>query len=143
MQDVNVMDKERIFEITFRVRWNEMDANGHVNNMIYQSYFDEGRADMLIKAGMDINRMIKDGIGPIIYHAEFDYLRELKHPDEAIVHTWIESWNIDKAVIQQELIRKSDYKIVCKAKVYGMLFNFSKRKPEPVPDNILKKLGIN
>ena len=132
----------RVFEITFRVRWNEMDANGHVNNMYYQSYFDEARSDMFTRAGMDLARMRREGIGPVLSRVEFDYLRELKHPDEAVIRSWMEPPVENRAVIHQELLRASDGKAVCRARIYGMFFDFSTRKPIVIPSDVLQAMGL-
>ncbi len=142
MAEENTTAASRVFEITFRIRWNEMDANGHVNNMYYQSYFDEARFDMFMKSGMDFDLMRSDGIGPVLYRAEFDYLRELKHPDEAVIRSWMEPPKDNRAVIHQELLRRSDGKLVCKAKMHGMFFDFKNRKPFPIPDYILNAMGL-
>lgn len=142
MPDEKTAVTGRVFEITFRVRWNEMDANGHVNNMYYQSYFDEARSDMFTRAGMDLARMRIDGIGPVLYRVEFDYIRELKHPDEVVIRSWMEPPHENRAVINQELLRSSDGKTVCRARIYGMFFDFSTRKPVAIPSDVLQAMGL-
>lgn len=142
MTDENTTAISHVYEITIRVRWNEMDANGHVNNMYYQSYFDEGRVDMFTKGGLDFDRIRREGVGPVLYRAEFDYIRELKHPEEAVIRSWMEAPHDNKAVIHQELYRKSDGKLVCRANLYGMFFNFKTRKSFPIPEDIIHAMGL-
>jgi len=142
MPDEKAAVTGHVFEITFRVRWNEMDANGHVNNMYYQSYFDEARSDMFTRAGMDLARMRIDGIGPVLYRVEFDYLRELKHPDEAVIRSWMEQVDECRGIIYQELSRASDGKSVCRAKIFGMFYDFRARQAIPFPADVLRGVGL-
>ena len=35
------------------MRWSDMDAYGHVNNVVYLTYLEEARVDMLFALGSD------------------------------------------------------------------------------------------
>ncbi len=129
------------FEIKIRVRWNEMDANGHVNNMYYQSYFDEARGDAFTKAGMDLSMLRRKMTGPLLYRCEFDYIRELRHPDSARIVTWVDIVSDKEAVVNQELFRESDGKLVCRAKGYGMFYDFKNREAVSFPEDVVKRLA--
>ena len=80
-------EPRRVFAKEIPVRWAELDSNGHVNNMHYQSYFDEARISSCEEVGFSIAALREAGRGPVIQRIEFDYLHELKHPDTARILT--------------------------------------------------------
>ena len=54
------------------VAWGEMDAMGHVNNIIYFRYFETVRIEYFNRLGMmDYQR--ESGIGPILASTEYRY----------------------------------------------------------------------
>ena len=55
------------------VRWDDIDAFGHVNNAKYLTYVQEARVEMLWRAGTDIGLepMLSD---MVVAHAEVDFL---------------------------------------------------------------------
>ena len=37
--------------LTIETRWQDLDAYGHVNNVVYYSYFDTAVTDFLVREG--------------------------------------------------------------------------------------------
>ena len=46
-------DAQRVHSSRYTMRWNDMDAFGHVNNAVYFSYFEQVRIDWLQDVGVD------------------------------------------------------------------------------------------
>jgi len=75
---------------TFRcpVRWDDMDAFGHVNNVTFFAYMQEARTGMLFagEAAEHIPDLIK---GVVVARHEIDYRRPLEwRPDPIEVDVW-------------------------------------------------------
>jgi acyl-CoA thioester hydrolase len=75
---------------TFRcqVRWDDMDAFGHVNNVTFFAYMQEARTGMLFAgdAAEEIPDLIK---GVVVAHHEIDYRRPLVwRPEPIEVDVW-------------------------------------------------------
>src|SRR6476620_3506353 len=62
------------------MRWSDMDAYGHVNNVVYLTYLEEARVDMLFALGSDDrDKALAEGV--LVAHHEIDYKRRLVyHP---------------------------------------------------------------
>jgi acyl-CoA thioester hydrolase len=61
------------------VLWGDMDALGHVNNLVYLRWFEEARIRYFERAGL----VSAEGrIGVILAHQRCDYLAPVTHPDE-------------------------------------------------------------
>ena len=72
------------------MRWSDMDAYGHVNNVVFLRYLEEARIDLLLTAAGPRGRaMLDDGI--VVVRHEIDYRRPLVHRKEPIpVVTWVD-----------------------------------------------------
>jgi acyl-CoA thioester hydrolase len=72
--------------IEIPIAWGEMDALGHVNNVVYFRYFESARIDFLRKAGCSQLRA-SDGIGFILQSMEARFRMPLVFPDTIVVGT--------------------------------------------------------
>jgi acyl-CoA thioester hydrolase len=59
------------------VRWPDLDANGHVNNAVFFTYFEQARIGWLqsLRAQTTV-----EGYGPVVKQASCTYLRAVGHP---------------------------------------------------------------
>lgn len=135
------MEEEFRFESKIPVRFSDTDVNGHVNNQNYNSYCDEAKMKAFVTSGVDLEKMKREGIGPIVYKAEYEYLGDLKYPDTVIVKTKVEFIKKTRAIFHQELYRESDEKLVCRVRSYGMWINFDTKKPAFLPAQVLNQMG--
>ena len=68
---------------TITTRWEDEDVYGHVNNVVYYSFFDTAVNGYLIDAtGTDIRRL--DAVG-LVAETQCEFLRELRFPDDVEV----------------------------------------------------------
>jgi len=76
------------FSFRCQVRWDDMDAFGHVNNVTFFAYMQEARTGMLFAgdAASEIPELIK---GVVVARHEIDYRRPLEwRPDPIEVDVW-------------------------------------------------------
>jgi acyl-CoA thioester hydrolase len=66
-----------------------MDAYGHVNNVVYLTYLEEARVDMLFSLGSEMgSRALSEGV--LVAHHEIDYTRPLVyHPRGVDIEMWV------------------------------------------------------
>ena len=58
------------------MRWSDMDAYGHVNNVVYLTYLEEARVDMLFTLGAALGaKALSEGV--LVARHEIDYRRPL------------------------------------------------------------------
>ena len=71
------------------LRWGDMDAYGHVNNVVYLSYLEEARVDMLFTLGSDQGtKAMSDGV--LVARHEIEYKRPLVyHPRGVDIELWV------------------------------------------------------
>lgn len=76
---------------TFRcpMRWSDMDAYGHVNNVVFLTYLEEARVDMLFVLGAEMgSKALSEGV--LVARHEIDYKRPLiYHPRGVDIEMWV------------------------------------------------------
>ena len=83
------------------VAWGEMDAMGHVNNIIYFRYFETVRIEYFNRLNM-MGYQNQWGIGPILASTECRFKMPLQYPDTVIAGTKILSMEEDRFVMSSE-----------------------------------------
>ncbi|MDV6236594.1 acyl-CoA thioesterase [Leptospira ellisii] len=124
-----------------KVRWVDLDENGHVNNGVYQSYFDEARRAAFAETGLSLNDLRSRNIGPVILKAELEYKAELKYPETTRLVTRFEAHKGSRVLTIQDLYRESDGALVCSAKFHGLFMDLKRMRPYKVSDEEAGKLS--
>ena len=66
------------FELTFRVAWAHLDANGHMANTAYLDLAVDVRFSYFESRGFPPTEFRKQGFGPVVRTDQIDYHRELQ-----------------------------------------------------------------
>jgi acyl-CoA thioester hydrolase len=66
------------------VAWGDMDAFQHVNNTVYLRWMESARIAYFERLEL-ANRMLGEGIGPILARTEIDYRRPVTYPDTVTI----------------------------------------------------------
>ena len=129
-----ILDKTLIHTKQLAVRWGDLDAYGHVNNIFYFLYIQEARFEMMVENSITIDPL---GISPVLAETYCKFIRPINFPETIIIETWLV--NIDgKKVFFEHVIKSSTKNEV----VYAILsatviwFNFQTKSSAEVPTNI-------
>jgi acyl-CoA thioester hydrolase len=118
------------------VRFRDMDAQRHVNNAVYSTYFETGRVAMFRQPDLSIGAA---NATFVLARAEIDFLRELHWPGDLIVGTALKrfgkrSFVVAQAVFQGETcIATGDFTMVT--------LNKETREPIPLPPEVIARLS--
>jgi acyl-CoA thioester hydrolase len=74
---------------TFRVRYNECDAYGHLNNTNYLRWMQEAAFTASAAVGYDFARYDEIGHLWLVHETDIEYLAPLEYGDEVEVKTWV------------------------------------------------------
>jgi len=109
--------QDYIYETEFEVRDYECDLQGIVNNSVYQNYLEHTRHKFLLATGLDFAELHKRNINPVVFRVEIDYKLSLKSGDVFVCKLNAERKGSLKIIFYQDIYRKSDSKLIMKAKV--------------------------
>ncbi|MCF6366496.1 MAG: acyl-CoA thioesterase [Bacteroidales bacterium] len=113
--------KKYKFQLEMQVRDYECDIQGIVNNAVYQNYLEHTRHEFIKTAGLDFAKLHEEGINPVVYRAEIDYKLPLKSGDEFVSKLNFEQNGPLKINFSQDIYRKSDNKLIIKAKIIAVV----------------------
>ncbi len=74
------------FETTHRLRFNDCDPAGHINNAVYAVMFEAGRTDLMLAAGL---RVVGSPVAVVIVRLEIDFRHEMNWPGDVLIQTAI------------------------------------------------------
>ena len=78
--------KKLVFEMSFPIRWGDMDAMGHVNNVTYFRYLETVRIEWMCSLGMMPNPR---GEGIVIINAFCNFLIQLEYPGDVLAKMYV------------------------------------------------------
>lgn len=134
--------KDHHFELELQVRDYECDIQGIVNNAVYQNYLEHCRHKFLHYAGLDFAQLHNEGIDAVVIRAELDYKFPLRPGDDFLIRLKMGKQGRLRVIFNQQIIRKSDEKLMVNAKITAVLT----RAGRPIPPDVLvekfEKIGI-
>jgi acyl-CoA thioester hydrolase len=121
------------------VAWGEMDAMGHVNNIIYFRYFESVRIAYFLKLNM-IGYQQETGIGPILASTECRYKFPLHYPDTLMVGTKILSMEEDRFIMGYEVFSTKHKRIAADGEGVIVTYDYNNNKKVNIPDTLKAKI---
>ena len=125
---------------TFKVRFYECDAYGHVNNTNYLRYMQEAAFDASAAAGYDAQRYADMGRSWHIHATDIEYLRPAKYDDVIDVKTWIVDARRVTSRRAYELRNVTTGDLLAKATSDWAYLDTATGKPAAIPADMLQAL---
>lgn len=128
---VNLGQKvEMSTEFSYELMINEshLDSFGHVNNATYLELYEEARWDFITAGNFGLERIQKDGIGPVILEINVKFKKELVNREKITIKTQYGGMK-NKLIMEltQQMI-KIDSQIASEAVLAIGLFDLRERK---------------
>lgn len=77
---MNNTERIHLHTQTIETRWGDMDALGHVNNMIYFQYFEQARGCWLARIGEADCLRPEASISPVLLNAQARFIKPIVYP---------------------------------------------------------------
>ncbi|MER8028345.1 thioesterase family protein [Streptomyces bauhiniae] len=107
------------------LRWADMDAYGHVNNVVFLRYLEEARIDFLFRPDKDFQQ------GSVVARHEIDYKRQLVHRHHPVdVELWITEIRAASFTITYE-VKDADI-VYVRASTVVVPFDFEAQRPRRI-----------
>ena len=124
------------FTIQLRVRHYEMDALGHVNNAVYQSYLEQAAIEHSEHLGLTLDNYRQLGRVFVMRRLAIDYLRPAIAGDYLDITTWIQEVRGSRAVRRYE-IRKPGNLLVVTAEALWVWVEAASMRPRAIPQKVV------
>lgn len=116
-----------MFGVRVSVRGYELDTQGHLNNVVYLQYGDHARWELLRAAGINVDRLRADGLGPVTLETTVRFHRELRGGDEVHVSCAF-VWGNGKIFRVEQELRRSDGSLAAEIESVGGLLDLDNRR---------------
>jgi acyl-CoA thioester hydrolase len=127
------------FTAPVEIRFNDIDAMGHVNNAVIFSYFEEGRKALFYDTLKD---RVPGGFNFIMAHLECDYLLPIRLDDRLLVNIQTTTIGTKSFGFAYRLSDAADAaRIFATGSSVQVCYDWARRRSVPVPDNLRAVLG--
>ncbi|MFI2432265.1 acyl-CoA thioesterase [Streptomyces sp. NPDC018693] len=107
------------------LRWADMDAYGHVNNVVFLRYLEEARIDFLFRPDKDFQQ------GSVVARHEIDYKRQLVHRHRPVdIELWVTQIRAASFTLTYEV--KDDDLVYVRASTVIVPFDFEAQRPRRI-----------
>lgn len=117
------------------IQWGDMDAFGHVNNVVYIRWFESGRIDLLETFGSVVS-MEPGGIGPILASIQCDYKKQLHFPDTVHIGTRVGKIGRTSATAEHVVYSEQLRAIAATGTSTMVVFDYEANRPVRVPEDL-------
>lgn len=118
------------------VRWGEMDAFGHVNNVHFFRYFEIARVAYFEAIGFREGRRI----GPILAHTSCRFRRPLHYPDRVLVGVRTRDLSEDRFVHEYTLVSKGLDSVAATGEGIIISYDYHQGAKAPLPKEIVERI---
>ncbi|MFI5804508.1 acyl-CoA thioesterase [Streptomyces sp. NPDC051561] len=112
------------------LRWSDMDAFGHVNNVVFLRYLEEARIDFMFRLAPGEGSASFTG-GSVVARHEIDYVRPLVHRHEPVrIESWVTKISAASLTIAYEI--KDPEQVYVRASTVVVPFNLAQGMPRRI-----------
>ncbi|WP_069130998.1 acyl-CoA thioesterase [Rhodohalobacter halophilus] len=117
------------------VRFRDLDPLNHVNNAVFNSYFEEARIQFIHHIP-EFKASVKSGFSFVLVHLELDYIKPILMGETILVGSSVEEYGNSSIKGFQAIYSKKEKELKAVAKTTGVWFNLEKNRPARLPDMI-------
>lgn len=122
------------------VRSSDLDTNGHVRGPAYLEYADHARWEWLRTAGVDLDALHADGLGPVSLETTIRFRSELRAGDEVEVTSRF-SWGDGRTSRVVQELRRPDGTLAAEVTGVGGLLDLRERRLVADPRSHWRRLA--
>ena len=133
----NLSDYPVVVEIP--VAWGEMDAFGHVNNIVYFRYFETARIAYFER--LNLPEFIgRDPVGPILSETSCRFRAPLTFPDSVSVGARVVSVGEDRFVMEFAVFSRRLGKLAAEGEGVLVCFDYRQNRKAAVPAALKRRI---
>jgi acyl-CoA thioester hydrolase len=126
--------------VTTMVAWGDMDANRHVNNVVYFRYIEHARLQYFGELGFSAMQQ-ETGIGPILSWTDCRFRRPLAYPDTVSIGTRIRDVAADRFVMDSIIVSHALRQVAAEGQQRVVVFDYRNNQKAPLPEVIRQRIA--
>ena len=134
--NIHELPMARAFAYRFRVRHDELDSFGHLNNAVCVKYMQEAAIQASADAGYSLQWYEERGVAWVIRRLEIRYYLQVRYGDELEVTTWISECGRSTCVREYDVTRTIDGARVARGRALWVYIDSKSGRPIRLPQEI-------
>ena len=122
-----------IFEFRHTVRDEEMDGQGHVNNLAYMSWMQSAAVAHSTAQGWPATRYRESNTGWVARKHTIEYLQPAFAGEEIVVRTWVAGFRKVTSLRKYKIVRIADDAVLAVAETNWAFINLERHLPRRIP----------
>jgi len=128
----------KAYTYKFTVKKEDIDFNGHVNNVTYLSWMIEAATRHSASLGFGYETCLEYGGTWVAKSHNIEYKKPAFENDELEMKTWIEDIGKILSTRRYELTRPSDNALICEGKTEWVFVDSKRMRPMKIPSEIVQ-----
>ena len=117
------------------IQWGDLDAYGHVNNLVYLKWFETARAVYASRVGVDVLPR-QEGVGAVLTSISCKFLHQLSYPGTIYSGVRVTRISLGSVTLEFRIANGEIGVPVAEGTCDVVLWDYSENEPVPVPDPI-------
>ena len=130
---------ETPYELAIPVQPEDIDALGHVNNVVYVRWVQDAATAHWLAEAPDPDR---DTLGWVVLRHEIDYLRSAGPGDEILARTWVGTASRRRFERHTELVRAGDGRTLARALTIWCPVDRTTGRPTNVSQEVRDRFSV-
>ena len=121
---------------TINVRWGEMDAANHVNNVLYFRWAETARFDYFEQLDIPVVPTEGDPVGLILGWQDCKYILPIVYPDTVYLGTRTKSFEKDRFIMETHFFSEKYQRLAAIAQHRIVCYDYTKKTKVDVPETL-------
>lgn len=122
------------------VAWGEMDAFGHVNNVVYFRYFESARIAYFRQIGVS-HLINQSNFGPILASVNCRFKFPLTYPDTVWVGAGVSEISNDRFTMRHRIVSQRHERIAAEGEGVIVAYDYQAARKATVPDAVREAIA--
>ena len=123
------------------IRYGDLDAQGHVNNAKYLTFFEQARLQYLMHLGLFARNQSFMDLGAIVADVHIAFLAPVHYGDQVKVGVRTAKLGNKSMTVEQNIVKIAGGEELAKGEIVLVAFNYREQKTIPVPDEWRERIS--
>lgn len=126
-----------VFEYTYTVCEEDIDGQGHVNNLVYLKWMQTSAVEHSSALGWTAQRYRELGAGWVVRSHAIEYLKPAFVDQEIVVRTWVANFKKITSLRKYKIVHRADDSVLAVAETNWAFIGLEHRVPRRIPEELL------
>lgn len=128
-----------VFEMEIPIRWADMDAQRHVNNVMYFRYMEQARISWI--DAMDVRSHGAEQ-GPVVINAFCSFLQQMRFPGTILARLSVAQFGRSSVMTFVDMSLTDEPEIICATGGAKLVWiNYDQAKSVPLPEAVRERMS--